>query len=211
MSPRRRAVPRPAIHRHPAPENAATGQPGALRPVFYVVPGKPIGQNRPGGRTKGGQKARRVPHGVKTPEQRAFATALAVYGQRARLAAGWETTHDRVEVWITVVMPSARSDADSPLKAILDSLEVSRPHMRRPGAGFLANDRQARNGHWCWDVDAEHPRVEITIARYAPPVVAPTPEFVNAWEAVHEHGQGHPRDGAEATTAGRAYLDGASP
>jgi hypothetical protein len=35
--------------------------------------------------------------------------------------------------------------------------------------------------------------------------------FINAWEAVHEHGVLHPRDGAEATTAGRAYLDGVAP
>lgn len=35
--------------------------------------------------------------------------------------------------------------------------------------------------------------------------------FVNAWDAVHEHGERHQRDGAEATTAGRAYLDGVAP
>lgn len=138
-----------------------------MKVVAYVVPGKPVGQNRPGGRGKGGRKRGRVPHGVKTPEQRLFAHQLAVHGLAARRRAGWETTRSPVEVWISVVLDSERPDTDAPVKAILDSLEVSRPHLRRPGAGFLANDRQVRDYHVHRDVDPKRPRIEIRVEERA--------------------------------------------
>lgn len=128
--------------------------------VRYVVPGKPVGVNRPGG-GRGG----RVPLKTKTPEQRAFAEVLAFYGLRARVRARWETTKDRVEVEIRIFFADKRPDTDAPVKAILDSLEVSRPKLRRPGAAFLANDRQVRRYLVERGVDRERPRIEITIGR----------------------------------------------
>jgi hypothetical protein len=122
--------------------------------VSYVVPGKPCGQNRNG--WNGGAWA-------KKPEARAFAATLAAHGLRARRLAHWETTTDPVEVSIRVYFADERSDTDAPVKAIIDSLEVSRPKLRRPGAGFLANDRQVRRYLVEREIDRKHPRVEVTI------------------------------------------------
>jgi Holliday junction resolvase RusA-like endonuclease len=123
--------------------------------VTYTVPGKPVGQNRNGSNRSG--------RWGKTPEQRAFAQQLAFYGLRARKAAGWETSTSHVEVTIRCVFASERPDTDSPVKAVLDSLEVGRPKLNRPGAGFLANDRQVRRYVVERDVDKAHPRIEVTL------------------------------------------------
>lgn len=136
--------------------------------VRYVVPGAPVGQNRNGAK---GTRA----YG-KTPEQKAFTTRLAAYGINARRRAGWETTTDKVTVGIVVWFDSERPDIDSPEKAILDSLEVSRPKLHRPGAAFLANDRQVSGKATARGVDPKNPRVEITITR-ADAKLAPA-EFV---------------------------------
>ena len=126
--------------------------------VSYVVLGKPVGQNRSGANGR--------PYG-KTPAQKLFAQRLAACGLAARRAAGWQTTSEAVEVTIRVVLENERPDTDSPVKAILDSLEVSRPKLRRPGAGFLANDRQVRRYAVERHIDAQRPRVEVEI-RVAP-------------------------------------------
>lgn len=129
-----------------------------MNPVTYVVPGKPAGVNRNG--WAGGAW-------TKTPEARAFAARLATYGMHARRAARWETTSEPVEVHIRVVFDSERPDTDAPVKAILDSLEVARPKLNRPGAAFVQNDRQVKRYHVERHIDREHPRVEITIAEVA--------------------------------------------
>jgi Holliday junction resolvase RusA-like endonuclease len=128
--------------------------------IAYVVPVKPIGQNRNGARTG---------PWTKTTAQRDFATALAVYGHQARQRAGWVTTTAPVQVGIRIYFQSERPDTDSPVKAILDSLEVSRPKLRRPGAGFLANDRQVRRYVVDRLIDAKEPRVEIEIRGFSSP------------------------------------------
>ena len=125
------------------------------RSVAYVVPVKPAGQNRSGANAR--------PYG-KTLAQKTFANFLAVYGFQARQRAGWETTKARVEVEIRIFFENERPDTDSPVKAILDSLEVSRPKLCRPGAGFLANDRQVRR----YIVDRENPRVEVLVSSTEP-------------------------------------------
>jgi len=129
--------------------------------IAYVVPVKPVGQNRNGSRTGAW---------TKTPAQRAFASALAAYGQQARSRAGLETTTAPVEVKIRIFFESERPDTDAPVKAILDSLEVSRPKLRRPGAGFLANDRQVRRYAVERHIDRDSPRVEITVKPMASPL-----------------------------------------
>ena len=122
--------------------------------VSYCVPGKPAGQNRNGSR---------VGAWTKTPAARAYAELLAFHGQQARHRAGWQTTTDQVGVAIQVFFESERPDIDSPVKAVLDSLEVSRPKLRRPGAAFLANDRQVRRYTVEREVDREHPRLVVEI------------------------------------------------
>jgi Holliday junction resolvase RusA-like endonuclease len=138
--------------------------------VAYTVPGKPVGQNRNG--------SNRTRAYGKTPEQRQFASMLAAHGMRARRAAGWETTDAPVEVWIRVVFASERPDTDSPIKAILDSLEVSRPRLNRPGAGFLANDRQVRRYVVDRAVDRDRPRVEVRLAPFG---AAARADWAAAW------------------------------
>jgi Holliday junction resolvase RusA-like endonuclease len=127
--------------------------------VTYVVPGKPVGQNRSGVNGR--------PYG-KTPAQKAFAARLAGHGLRARRAARWETTTAAVEVTIRVVFQNERPDSDGPVKAVLDSLEVSRPRLSRPGAGFLVNDRQVRRYVVERLVDKRAPRVEVEVRELAP-------------------------------------------
>lgn len=122
--------------------------------VSYVVPGKPAGQNRNGWR--GGPW-------TKTPSARAFAELLAFHGLQARHRSGWATTTDHVGVVIQVVLDSERPDTDSCVKAVLDSLEVSRPKLRRPGAGFLANDRQVRRYFVERKVDREKPHLVVEV------------------------------------------------
>lgn len=124
--------------------------------VAFTVPGRPVGQNRNG--------SNRTRAYGKTPEQRQFAASLAMHGLRARRAAGWETTTAQVEVRIRVVFANERPDTDSPVKAVLDSLEVSRPKLRRLGAGFVANDRQVKRYVVERAIDPERPRVEIEVA-----------------------------------------------
>lgn len=126
--------------------------------VRYVVPGKPAGQNRNG--WAGGAW-------TKHPLARAFADRLATHGRNARLDAGWATTQDPVEVELRIFFADERPDTDSPVKAILDSLEVSRPRLRRPGAGFVENDRQVRAYRVERAVDRDSPRVEVTIQKSA--------------------------------------------
>ena len=127
--------------------------------VAYVVPGKPVGQNRSGANGR--------PYG-KTPAQRLFAQRLATCGLAARRRAAWETTQRPVEVTIRVVLESERPDTDGPVKAVLDSLEVARPKLRRPGAGFLANDRQVRRYVVERLVDKAAPRVEVEVRELEP-------------------------------------------
>lgn len=122
--------------------------------VAYVVPCKPAGQNRNGWR--GGAW-------TKTPAARAFAEQLAFFGAQARHRAGWTTTKLPVEVRIRVLFADERPDIDSPVKAILDSLEVPRPKLRRPGAAFVANDRQVRRYTVERGVDRKNPRVEVEL------------------------------------------------
>lgn len=122
--------------------------------IAFVVPCKPAGQNRNGWR--GGAW-------TKTPAARAFAEALALFGAQARHRAGWKTTSAPVEVRIRVIFENERPDIDSPVKAILDSLEVPRPKLRRPGAALLENDRQVRRYTVDRGVDRNHPRVEIEV------------------------------------------------
>lgn len=128
------------------------------RSIVYVVPVKPAGVNRNGARTGAW---------TKTDAQRDFANALAVYGQQARQRAAWSTTTSPVEVEIRIHFESEIPDIDSPVKAILDSLEVSRPRLRRPGAGFLANDRQVRRYVVERALDRDEPRIEIAIRERA--------------------------------------------
>lgn len=136
--------------------------------VAYCVPGKPAGQNRNGWR--GGAW-------TKTPAARHFANLLALYGAQARQRAGWKTTTAHVEVRIRVLFENERPDTDGPVKAVLDSLEVPRPKLRRPGAAFLANDRQVRRYTVDRGVDKLRPRIEVEVL-----------EFVDAtaWEEAHE-------------------------
>jgi hypothetical protein len=122
--------------------------------VRYVIPGKPVGQNRNG--WAGGAW-------TKKPEARAFANLLAVHGIRARHGARWVTTTEPVDVLIRLYLQSERPDTDAPVKAILDSLEIARPKLRRPGAGFVANDRQVKRYLVERGIDRERPRVEVTI------------------------------------------------
>jgi Holliday junction resolvase RusA-like endonuclease len=124
-------------------------------PISYVVPGKPVSCNRNGSNATGRYG--------KTPEQKDFAARLACYGAQARARAKWGTTFEPVSVAIRLFFASRRPDADGPVKAILDSLEVSRPKLHRPGAGFLADDRQVRFYSVTPDVDPRNPRVEIEI------------------------------------------------
>jgi Holliday junction resolvase RusA-like endonuclease len=127
--------------------------------VAYVVLGKPVGQNRSGANGR--------PYG-KTPAQRAFAQRLARCGLEARRRADWDTTDGPVEVTIRVVLENERPDTDGPVKAVLDSLEVSRPRLSRPGAGFLANDRQVRRYVVERLVDKTRPRVEVEVRELEP-------------------------------------------
>ena len=122
--------------------------------VRFCVPGKPVGQNRNG--WNGGAW-------TKKPEARAFAERLSVYGLQARRAAGWQTTSGAVEVEIRIFFENERPDTDAPVKAILDSLEVSRPKLHRPGAGFVVNDRQVKRYLVERGIDRARPRVEVTI------------------------------------------------
>lgn len=123
--------------------------------IAYVVPGKPVGVNR------GGATGTRM--WGKTPEQKAFATRLAAFGINARRRERWETTDAPVYVAIRVVFENEQPDTDSPTKPILDSLEVSRPRLHRPGAALLANDHQVRLYAVGRGVDLENPRVELAV------------------------------------------------
>lgn len=174
MTTSRRAIPRPSVRdfRPPyvAPASLAlpkptTWQPGAFPEVVrYTVPGKPVGQNR-------GSKATTRAYG-KTEAQKAYAALLAFHGSaaRQRLMAG--TTTAKVEVWITFHFQDERPDTDGPVKAVLDSLEVPRPRIHRPGSGWLANDRQVRRYHVDrGEPDKANPRVEVEIRPWRPTLV----------------------------------------
>ena len=154
--------------------------------VVYVVPGKPAGTNRNG--WNGGAW-------TKTPEARDFAARLAAHGLKARRRAHWETTEEPVEVEICVVFDSERPDTDAPVKAILDSLEVSRPKLNRPGAAFVANDRQVRRYSVERVIDRARPRVEVTV-RLAPE--APGAPVARRSAATEGHGAVQPHPPPEA-------------
>lgn len=127
--------------------------------IRYTVPGKPVGQNR-------GSKARTRAYG-KTAAQKAYAARLAFHGLAARRRLRVETTTAPVEVWFRIHFADERPDTDGPVKALLDHLEVSRPRIRRPGAGWLANDRQVRSYHVArGEPDKLNPRVEVEIRPY---------------------------------------------
>jgi len=164
MAPRTRAIHQPALRDYRESDRLATGQPGLRGGISYVVPGKPVGVNRPNGR-KGG----RAPFKAKTPEQRAFAARLAFSGDHARRLAGLGASSEPVEVWLWIYFDSERPDTDGPVKPILDSLAASNPKQHRPGAGLLKNDRQVRRYTVERDVDRANPRVEITVKPYSNP------------------------------------------
>jgi Holliday junction resolvase RusA-like endonuclease len=133
---------------------------------------------------------------TKTPAARAFAVKLAAYGAQARQRSRWDTTTAHVEVRIRVVFDSERPDTDSPVKAILDSLEVSRPKLNRPGAGFLANDRQVRRYTVDRAVDKLRPRVEVEVLQLVD---------ASAWEEAHEPIVTHP--GQDPVAAGHSTRE----
>ena len=62
-----------------------------------------------------------------------------------------------VEVWLTVYFPNRRGDLDNRVKPTLDAIQ---------GVAIL-NDSQVEAYHVMRRVDAECPRVEIKISRYA--------------------------------------------
>ena len=127
----------------------------------YSIPIRAVGQNHGTIQTRHGR--------VKTPESRAFASALASHGQRAVTRAGWRTVKApaEVDVLITVWRADRRLDADAPVKAILDSLQRSRAHRiaahRRIGAGVIERDSQVRDYAVWTRLDPSRPRIEIEV------------------------------------------------
>ena len=181
--PRKRPTALPSVREAPRAQNEATERQGGC----FTVPGDPVPQPRPRIFRNGG-----VGEDPRATRQKQ-ATIMAARRAKVPRLTG--------EVELSLVYFRAnhrRVDLDNLAKLTQDALT---------GIAYL-DDSQIVSLHASKGIDAAHPRTEVTVRPW-PPVVAPTSEFINAWEAVHEHGQGEKRHTAEQTTAGRAYHEGA--
>jgi Holliday junction resolvase RusA-like endonuclease len=190
VSPRKPSTARSSVRDHRHPPSAQDGQPGPSEsiPVTLTIPGKPISTNQTYRTGRGGRW-------FKDPVAAAWQASVSLAARRAMR--GRDPFTGEVEVTVVFWFDSRRPDADGPVKGLLDRLVPA----------VLLNDRQVTSYSVTKRLDPEAPRTEVTVRPW-PAVVEPTPEFVNAWEAIHEHGQGEARHTAEQTVAGRAYHEG---
>jgi Holliday junction resolvase RusA-like endonuclease len=122
-----------------------------------VVPWKPARANELYGRAKDG-------HIYKKDKARWFQEAIVAYALRAKRKARWLMLRGPVDVAITLYLGSARQDADSPVKTILDALQNPRPG--RPGAGIYLDDLQVCDYLVSRKVDPENPRTLIVVGQH---------------------------------------------
>jgi Holliday junction resolvase RusA-like endonuclease len=184
-----------------------------VRVLRYSVPVRPVSVNR----NRSGARGRPF---AKSQQARDFATALAAFGQQARVRAHASVMTGPVDVLITFYFASERPDGDGPVKAVLDSLQQTRAHrnpaLRRVGAGIIANDRQVRDHHVRRRVDRERPRVELVVgpagevftlalvleaSSYPQPQLPPEGESVNGWDDAWERKRGPGHGGKDLTKA----------
>jgi len=165
-----RASPRPSVRRYgsaegAAPENAATGQPGALDATF-IIEGDPVPQPRPRVYRNGGVS--------EDPRATRHKQATIMAARRAKCP----RIPGEVELSVVYYRATARRcDIDNLAKLTQDALT---------GIAYL-DDSQIVALHARKAIDRQRPRTEITVRSW-PVEVAPTPEFISAWDHQHETG-----------------------
>jgi Holliday junction resolvase RusA-like endonuclease len=135
-------------------------------PVVVVIPGKPLSVNA----ATRSVLVRGRPVALKSSEARDF---LARAQAAARKAMGFRPmlTGD-LTVTVMAYWPRRGADADAAVKYAQDAM-----------SGIVyADDGLVRRSIGERAHDPEHPRVEVTVERYRPPVVVPVPDWHRAWE-----------------------------
>jgi hypothetical protein len=121
--------------------------------LCYTVPGAPVSTNHGYKPARWGNR-----HGmVLTPEGEAYKGLLLFYARKAWMRAG-RPCLESADVTVRFVFKTRRSDADGPVKFVLDSLQA---------AGFVKNDSRVRR------ITVEKlepdgkPRTEIEVREFA--------------------------------------------